>query len=79
MMLATRLADFALVLTAATGLVSAVGVLLVRREVKTANGQTIAKLADLTEGRRVEADIPEHARTESEQHYVDNLNPGDTP
>jgi hypothetical protein len=44
----------------------------VHHEVQTANGKTLAKLADLAEGRRSEAIAPED-RTASEQEHVDLL------
>lgn len=48
----------------------------VHHEVKAGNGITMAALADRQEGRRVQADIPEAERTDSEQGYVDNLEAG---
>lgn len=45
----------------------------VHAEVRTGNGQTIAALAEATEGRRIRDGIPAHERTASEQHYVDEL------
>lgn len=46
----------------------------VHTEVKTANGITMAALADRAEGRRVEDNVDIEDRTASEQHYVDRLN-----
>jgi hypothetical protein len=46
-------------------------------EVRTGNGKTIARLADLGEGRRVLADVPADDRTASEQHAVTMLNDPD--
>lgn len=45
----------------------------VKHEVKTSNGITIAALADLSEGRRIQADVPVEDRTISEQHYVNKV------
>ncbi len=65
---------------AITGLYTAVaaakikaGVADVHSEVKTANGITMAVLADRAEGRRIEVDVAHGDRTESEQGYVDKL------
>lgn len=49
----------------------------VHSEIKTGNGKTIARLADLAEGRRVVADVPADDRTPSEQHSVAMLNEPD--
>lgn len=51
----------------------------VHSEVKTGNGRTIARLADLAEGRRVVADVAVDDRTIGEQHSVAMLNEPDTP
>jgi hypothetical protein len=51
----------------------------VHDEVKTSNGRTIAKLADLAEGRRVIADVPADDRTPGEAHAVALLNEPDAP
>lgn len=48
----------------------------VHTEVQTANGITLAALADRAEGRRITVDIPHDQRTTSEQGYVDNLDQG---
>jgi len=42
----------------------------VHDEVKTGNHKTSGQLAALSEGRRVQADVPEAQRTEDEQGYV---------
>jgi hypothetical protein len=47
----------------------------VHREVRSSNGLTLAALADATEGRRIQNDIPPADRTPSQQHYVDDLDP----
>jgi hypothetical protein len=49
----------------------------VHSEVKTTNGLTLAALADRTEGRRINADIPAADRTSAETHYVENLDKED--
>jgi hypothetical protein len=49
----------------------------VHDEVKTGNGRTIARLADLTEGRRVVADVPPDERTPHEAHAASMLNEPD--
>jgi hypothetical protein len=58
------------------------GLLLVHRrvgsvvdEVKTANGNTLAELADKAEGRRVLADVAPGDRTTSEQHAAEIIEP----
>lgn len=48
----------------------------VHTEVKTANGITLAALADRQEGRRIEETIPHKDRTEAETGYVDMLQEG---
>lgn len=48
----------------------------VHSEVKTANGITLAALADRTEGRRIKETIPHDDRTPSETGYVDMLREG---
>lgn len=81
MTLAAAIGEWAqLIASVATLVTAVVGPLLVLRsvravhtEVKTANGQTLAALADATEGRRIELDIPHGDRTSSEQHYVERL------
>ena len=50
----------------------------IKREVKTANGMSIGKLADNVEGRRILADITHDERTTSEQQYVDRLSEKDS-
>lgn len=45
----------------------------VHEELKTANGLSIGRLADNTEGRRIEADIDRIDRTSSEQRYVEGI------
>jgi hypothetical protein len=42
-------------------------------EVKTANGNTLAALADQAEGRRIQRDIPPEERTSHDQRYVEDL------
>lgn len=49
----------------------------VHEEVKTANGITLAALADNAEGRRINADIPHDERTTAEQRYVDRVKEGE--
>jgi len=51
----------------------ATGLAAIHAEVKTANGVTLAALADRVEARRIEAEVAPGERTESEQHYVDEL------
>lgn len=77
---ASALTALSLVIVALTGMYTAVtarrtltGVKDVHAEVKTANGITAAVLLDRQEGRRIEADVPAGERTDSEQHYVDQL------
>lgn len=81
-MIGSVLADAALLVVAVgtliTSATAAVGSLHnsrriaeVKTEVKTANGITLAALADRGEGRRIEADIPAAERTSAEQHYVE--------
>lgn len=79
-------ADITAVASLVTSCALAVSVLVNRRaikgvhnEVKTSNGLTMAALADRTEGRRIEADIPHGERTASEQHYVEGLGPDQSP
>lgn len=48
----------------------------VHAEVKTSNGITMAALADRTEGRRIQSEVPKDDRTASEQGYVDTLHEG---
>lgn len=43
----------------------------VAEQVLTSNGKTLGALADLAEGRRITADVPETERSQSEQHYAD--------
>ena len=65
-------------------MLNAVGVLLVgiatirvHREVRTGNGQTMARLADLAEGRRISRDVPLEQRSPADQHYVDQVSAAD--
>lgn len=83
------LGDVAAVIAALSGLTIAVGGVIrsarlqsdiadVRAEVTTANGQTLAALADAVEGRRIKEDVDHADRTTHEQEYVDALSkPGD--
>lgn len=48
----------------------------VHKEVKTANGISLAKLVEREEGRRIIADILKEDRSTSEQRYVDELEEG---
>ena len=45
----------------------------IHTEVKSINGQSGTELLEATEGRRIEADIPEADRTVGQQAYVDRL------
>ena len=83
-MLATILTDIADVATGIAALLTATGLLLgqwviyrrlttVKNEITTANGITMAVLAERAEGRRIERDVTSDDRTVSETGYVDRL------
>jgi hypothetical protein len=72
--------SLASLITAVAVLISVIGVhrkvTEVATEVRTANGITLAALADRGEGRRIEQDVPAGERTSSEQAYVEKLHEG---
>lgn len=49
----------------------------VAAEIKTSNGLSIAALADRGEGQRIQDNIPQADRTDSQQGYVDRLDVND--
>lgn len=70
--------DVPAIIAAVASLVTALAVLLsviltfrVHKEVKTSNGKSIAVLADLNEGRRIEAHVPPDDRTPEDDRYVE--------
>jgi len=73
----TILFGAAAVIAAMASLVTAMGVILVNRKVKTSNGLTMAALADRAEGRRIESDILAEDRTSHETSYVEKLHRDD--
>ena len=73
----TILFGAAAVIAALASLVTAIGVIIVHKNVKTTNGLTMAALADRAEGRRIESDVLAEDRTSHETAYVEKLHRND--